>query len=73
MRAGAGSPQREENTYTYTGSLCCTNIVKQLYSRKKGWSSLLTQTVKYLPAMQETGGLIPESGRSPGEGNGYPL
>ena len=25
-----------------------------------------------LPAMQETS-LIPESGRSPGEGNGYPL
>ena len=27
--------------------------------------------VKSLPAMQETG-LIPGSGRSPGEGNGYP-
>ena len=28
--------------------------------------------VKSLPAMQETS-LIPASGRSPGEGNGYPL
>ena len=28
--------------------------------------------VKNLPAMQETG-LIPGSGRAPGEGNGYPL
>ena len=28
--------------------------------------------VKNLPAMQETG-LIPELGRSPGEGKGYPL
>ena len=30
--------------------------------------SLLAQTIKSLPAMQETW-----SGRSPGEGNGYPL
>ena len=29
--------------------------------------------VKNLPAMQETGGLIPGSGISPGEGNGNPL
>ena len=29
--------------------------------------------VKNLPAMQETPGLIPESGRSPREGIGYPL
>ena len=34
------------------------------------WASLVAQTVKNLPAMWET---IPESGRSPGEGNGYPL
>ena len=31
---------------------------------------LVTQTVKNLPAMQETG-LTPGLGRSPGEGNGY--
>ena len=41
--------------------------------------SLVAQLVKNLPAMQETTcsagdpGLIPGSGRSPGEGNGYPL
>ena len=29
--------------------------------------------VKNLPVMQETLGLILGSGRSPGEGNGYPL
>ena len=29
--------------------------------------------VKNLPATQETPGSIPESGRSPGEGNDYPL
>ena len=34
--------------------------------------SLIAQLVKNLPAMQETG-LIPGSGRSPGEGIGYPL
>ena len=34
---------------------------------------LLAQMVKNLPAMQEILGLIPGSGRSPGEGNGNPL
>ena len=33
----------------------------------------MAQTVKNLPAMQETQGSIPGSGRCPGEGNGYPL
>ena len=33
----------------------------------------MVQTVKNLPAMQETPGLILGSGRSPGEGNDYPL
>ena len=36
-------------------------------------ASLVAQMVKNLPAMQETQGLIPASGRSPGEGNGNPL
>ena len=35
-------------------------------------ASLVAQMVKNLPAMQETVS-IPESGRSPGEGNGNPL
>ena len=29
--------------------------------------------VKNLPTIMGDPGLIPESGRSPGEGNGYPL
>ena len=41
------------------------------------WASLVAQLVKNLPAMRETWvwslGLIPGSGRSPGEGNGNPL
>ena len=37
------------------------------------WGSLVAQTVKCLPAMRETPGLIPGSGRFPGEGNGNPL
>ena len=43
------------------------------------WASLIAQSVKNPPAMQESAcnagdpGLIPGSGRSPGEGNGKPL
>ena len=36
-------------------------------------TSLVAQIVKNLPAMQETLGWIPGSGRFPGEGNGQPL
>ena len=36
-------------------------------------ASLVTQLAKNLPAMQETPGSIPGSGRSPGEGKGYPF
>ena len=36
-------------------------------------ASLIAQLVKKLSAMQETPGLIPELGRSTGEGIGYPL
>ena len=36
-------------------------------------ASLVAQTVKNPPAMQENLGLIPGLGRSPGEGNSYPL
>ena len=35
-------------------------------------ASQVVQMVKNLPAMQETQGLIPILGGSPGEGNGYP-
>ena len=37
-----------------------------------GWTSLAAQALKNLPAVQELS-LIPGSGRSPGEGNGYLL
>ena len=36
-------------------------------------ASLVDQIVKGLPAMQETWGLIPGLGRSPGEGDGFLL
>ena len=36
------------------------------------FATLVAETVKILPVIQETG-LIPELGRSPGEGNGNPL
>ena len=38
-----------------------------------GWASLVVQTVKNLPAMQETQVRSPGSGRSPGERNGNSL
>ena len=43
------------------------------------WASLVAHSVKYMPPIQETTcstgapGLIPGSGRLPGEGNGNPL
>ena len=37
------------------------------------WASLVAQLVKHPPAMQIDPGLITESGKSPGEGNGNPL
>ena len=44
---------------------------------KKRGDSLVAQRIKHLPTVQETWvrslGSIPWLGRSPGEGNGYPL
>ena len=37
------------------------------------WAFLVAQTVKNLPAHAEDPDSIPELGRSPGEGEGYPL
>ena len=37
------------------------------------WASLVAQMVKNLPVMLGDPGSIPGSGRSPGEGDGYPL
>ena len=38
-----------------------------------GWTSLVAQTVKRLPTMRGDLGSILGLGRSPREGNGYPL
>ena len=43
------------------------------HTHSQTWTSLVTQWVKNLPAMQGDAGLIPESGRSPGGGHGNPL
>ena len=37
------------------------------------WGSLVAQMIKNPPAVWETWGLNPGSGRYPGEGNSYPL
>ena len=37
------------------------------------WASLVAHLVKNLPAIRDTLGSIPGLGRSPGEGNSYPL
>ena len=43
------------------------------YPVQYSWASLVAQLVKNPPVMRETLGSIPGLGRSPGEGNGYPL
>ena len=40
---------------------------------RTNWDSLVAQLVKNPPSMRKTWVLIPEVGRSPGEGNSYPL
>ena len=45
----------------------------ELSRSKEREASLVAQMIKNMPAMQETPGSIPGSGRSPGEGNGNPL
>ena len=45
---------------------------KHLHVWPSRWT-LVAQRLKHLPAMRETPGSIPGSGRSPGEGNGDPL
>ena len=43
-----------------------------VYPLQYSWASLAAQTVRNLPAMQETW-VIPGLGRSPGEGHGNPF
>ena len=62
----------------YSMNIFSNSIISEpLQSATLGWASLITQSVKSLPAMQETWvrflASIPGLGRSPGEGNGNPL
>ena len=67
-----GSSRDECQLKDWVGSYICMCIYPL-------WASLVAQSVKNLPAMQETTcssgalGSIVELGRSPGEGNGNPL
>ena len=56
------------SVYTHTHTHTHTHIYIYIYI-----SSLMAQTVKNLPAMQENLGLIPGTERSPKEGNDYPF
>ena len=47
------------------------SILQIVVSLGQSWTFLVSQMVKNLPAMLET--WVPGLGRSPGEGNGYPL
>ena len=47
--------------------------VTKSWTRLRDWTELVAQRVKNLPTMHETWGSIPGSGRSPGEGKGYPF
>ena len=65
----------QAGTHSFEGSsLLCPPLpgkaIKLSFSTFVLWDSLVAQRVKHLPAMP---GLIPGSGRSPGEGNGNPL
>ena len=51
----------------------CRSCLKIASGHVLLWASLVAQTAKNLPEMQETWGQIPGLVRSPGEGNGYPL
>ena len=43
------------------------------YLHQYSWASLVAQLIKNSPAMRVPLGSIPGLGRSPGEGNSYPL
>ena len=48
-------------------------MYKYYYPETTIWASLVAQTLKNLPVNTGDRGLVARSGRSPGEGNGYPL
>ena len=65
MNAGEGAEIRERS--------CTAGGVRTGGVTMKNGASLTAQVVKNPPALQNTPGLIPGLGRSPGEGKGYPL
>ena len=74
--------QRQLYTFKGPSSLrvtwAVTDEVHHPFTQEGGWAlkaraSLIAQLVTNPPATQETRGLIPGWGRSPGEWNGYPL
>ena len=64
-------PTNLTSQLTWSDDSSC--VVSQDNSLIIPWASLVAQAVKNLPANAEDAGLIPRSGRSPGEGNGNPL
>ena len=85
QNTGVGSRSLLQGIFPTQGSnpglLHCRRIIHQLSHQgsprmlklQQLHSSLVAQRLKRLPAMQETRGSIPESGRSPGEGSGNSL
>ena len=74
------SSQDEILAPTLTGYITLGNLLLKLFLVHSSlnfsgctWVFLVAQTVENLPANAEDMGLIPGSGRSPGEGNGYPF
>ena len=59
-------------TFTQVALAKVSHNVMEKYSSDKG-APLVAEMVKDPPANVGDSGLIPGSGRSPGEGNGYPL
>ena len=49
------------------------NVRIEWYHLPLSWASLVAQIINNLPAKAEDSGLIPGSGRSPGERNANPL
>ena len=68
-----------ENAVHFVMKLCLILTLKKTKSSMEIWASLMAQTGKNLPAMRETWVRSlgwedpPGSGRSLGEGKGYPL
>ena len=55
------------------GNTVCKRLELLWRDLRRLWASLVAQTVKVMPAVQDTWFRSLGLGRSPGEGNGYPL